>query len=128
MKYVSFLLLAFLLVSCKDNKAPQVHKISAEQILDVINDESVQIIDVRTETEFEAGNLKNAQNICITNDDFKAKAELLDKNKPVYLYCKSGVRSAKAAEVLREMGFIYIYDMKGGMDEWKEKGYKTDES
>lgn len=127
MKYVSFLLFVFLIVSCKDTKEPQVHKITAEQMLDVLNDESIQLIDVRTELEFDAGNLKNAQNICITNDDFKAKAELLDKNKPVYLYCKSGVRSAKAAEVLREMGFMFIYDMKGGMDEWKEKGYETDE-
>lgn len=128
MKLFNLLIFVFLFSACNNTKEPQVHKITAEQMLEVINDESIQLIDVRTQEEFNLGRIKNAQNICITNDDFIAKAEKLDKEKPIYLYCKVGGRSAKAAEILKEMGFKYIYDMSGGFDEWSEKGFETDKS
>lgn len=126
MKQFTLIFSLLFFFSCSETKEPQVYKISAEQMLEAIENESIQLIDVRTEEEYCSGRLKNAQNICITNDDFKARAEKLDKDKPVYLYCKVGGRSANAAEVLKEMGFKFIYDMSGGMDEWKEKGLKTD--
>lgn len=128
MKQIFPFLIALLLFSCAEKKEPQVYKISADQMLEAIENESIQLVDVRTEEEYRSGRIKNAQNICITGDDFIAKAEKLDKNKPVYLYCKVGGRSAKAAEVLKEMGFKIIYDMTGGMEEWSEKGFETDKS
>jgi rhodanese-related sulfurtransferase len=128
MKQLNLILITLLLFSCMDKKESRVYKITADQMLEAIENESIQLLDVRTEEEFCAGKIKHAQNICITNDDFIAKAELLDKNKPVYLYCKSGGRSAKVAEVLKEMGFKFIYDMTGGIKEWDEKGYETDKS
>jgi rhodanese-related sulfurtransferase len=128
MRNLSLILISIMFFACQKAKEPQVYKITTEQMLEVLENESIQILDVRTEDEFNAGKIKNAQNICITNDDFRTKAEKLDKNKPVYLYCKSGGRSAKATEVLKEMGFKIIYDMTGGMDEWNEKGLETDQS
>lgn len=95
-------------------------------MLEAIEVESVQLIDVRTQSEFKDGFIKNAKNTCIINDDFKSHAELLDRGKPVYLYCKSGARSAKAAEILEEMGFEFIYDMSGGIDEWNENNFDLD--
>lgn len=77
-----------------------------------------QLIDVRTDEEFGASHLKNAQNICVTDSDFREKASFLDKNKPVYVYCKKGGRSAKAAKVLKELGFTKIYDLQGGITAW----------
>ncbi len=126
MKQLNLILITLLLFSCMDKKEPQVYKITADQMLEALENESIQLIDVRSEEEYCLGRLKNAQNICITNDDFRARAEELDKEKPVYLYCKVGGRSANAAQVLKEMGFKYIYDMSGGMDEWSEKGFETD--
>lgn len=128
MKRLSLLTFILLFFACAENKEPQIFKITADQMLEAIENESIQLVDVRTDEEFRAGKIKNAQNICITNDDFKAKAEKLDKDRPVYLYCKAGGRSANAAEVLKEMGFKFIYDMTGGMDEWSEKGFDTDNS
>jgi len=93
-------------------------------MLEAIEFESIQLIDVRTPEEFKEGSLKKSQNICITNEDFRDQAEKLDKSKPVYLYCKSGRRSAKAAEVLKQMGFKIIYEMPGGYEAWKEMGYE----
>jgi rhodanese-related sulfurtransferase len=126
MKQLNLILIALLLFSCTDKKEPQVYKITADQMLEAIENEPLQLIDVRTQEEYCSGRLKNAQNICVTNDDFIARAKELDKDKPVYLYCKVGGRSAKAAEVLKEMGFKFIYDMTGGIDEWQEKGFETD--
>jgi rhodanese-related sulfurtransferase len=128
MKQFALILIALLLLSCVDKKDPQVYKITADQMLEAIENESIQLLDVRTKEEFCAGKIKHAQNIYIVNDDFRARAEMLDKDKPVYLYCKTGGRSAKAAEVLKEMGFKIIYDMSGGIKEWDEKGYETDKS
>ena len=43
----------------------------------------------------------------------------MDKDKPVYLYCRSGARSQKAARKLIDMGFEKVYDLKGGFMRWK---------
>jgi rhodanese-related sulfurtransferase len=43
----------------------------------------------------------------------------LNPSKPVYLYCRSGNRSGKAANLLAKMGFTEIYDLKGGYMSWK---------
>ena len=81
---------------------------------------------LRTKEEFTASHLKGAQNICVTDDDFDEKVKTLDKNKPVYVYCKMGGRSADAAKKLKKMGFTKVYDMKGGILSWEEKKLKTE--
>lgn len=125
--FIAFFVLV-LLTACQNKQEPQIQNITADQMMEAIEFESIQLIDVRTPSEFKKGRLKSAENICLINDDFKSKAQLLDKNKPVYLYCKSGKRSAKAAETLKEMGFKIIYEMSGGIDDWKEKEFDTEES
>lgn len=117
----SIFLLFFIFGSCQEKETKQVQKITAEQLLDALENKDVQLIDVRTEGEFKEGSIYNAQNICVTTNGFEQKVKNFDKNKPVYLYCKSGIRSAKAAEILKEMGFKEIYDMSGGFDEWSKK-------
>ncbi|NND78860.1 MAG: rhodanese-like domain-containing protein, partial [Maribacter sp.] len=49
---------------------------------------------------------------------FKQAFEKLDKSKPVYLYCRSGSRSKKAAQKVLDMGFVKVYDLKGGYMRW----------
>ena len=44
---------------------------------------------------------------------------LLDKKKPVILYCKGGTRSAKCAKKLKDAGFEKIYDLDGGLSRWQ---------
>jgi rhodanese-related sulfurtransferase len=58
--------------------------------------------------------LPNATNIDWNGDQFNAATEKLDKNKPVFVYCRSGGRSGKCAQMCKDMGFKEIYDMKGG--------------
>lgn len=84
------------------------------------SDENVQILDVRTATEFEAGSIPNAMNINVLTEDFtEAVANRLDKDKPVMVYCKVGGRSARAAKILEGLGFQEIYDLEGGYLNYK---------
>ena len=49
---------------------------------------------------------------------------LLDKNKPYFVYCLSGARSRSAANYMRSMGFVQVYDMKGGTLAWTKNHLK----
>lgn len=91
----------------------------------VYGEDSLQLIDVRTAEEYSVSHLKNAQNICVTDDDFRDKAANLDRTKPVYVYCKSGNRSGRAAKILKEMGFEKVYDLQGGITSWEASDLET---
>ncbi len=121
------LVMALFFVSCKDKSvAEEVKVISVEEVREAMGNGEFQLIDVRTIEEFGEGHLKNAKNICVTDDDFKEKVEKLNRNEPVYLYCRSGKRSARAGEILREMGFTEIYDMDGGILKWNEEDFELE--
>lgn len=80
---------------------------------------NVQLVDVRTPQEYQGGYIKNAINIDYFDAlNFNSTFEKLDKDKPIYLYCRSGNRSQKAARKLVEMGFKEIYDLRGGYMNW----------
>ncbi|HRP57748.1 thioredoxin domain-containing protein [Agriterribacter sp.] len=78
-----------------------------------------QIIDVRTPEEFQSGHIATAKNINIYDTDFKDQLKKLNKEEPVFVYCKVGGRSAKAAKTLQDMGFVNVYDLQGGMMAWE---------
>ncbi len=107
--------------ACNDNSvAQEIHVLTPLEFHDVIaNKNDVQLVDVRTPEEFEEGHLENAENIDVLETDFITKAEKLDLEKPIYIYCRSGKRSAKAALILKDVGFKEIYDMKGGYLHWQ---------
>lgn len=82
-------------------------------------DENAVILDVRTEDEFNEGFIANAINIDIhRGQDFVNEIEALDKNKNYYVYCRSGMRSAKACEIMNQLGFENSYNLIGGITEW----------
>lgn len=85
----------------------------------------VQIIDVRTPEEFASGALPAAKNFNINSSDFEQNLESLDKSKPVLVYCLSGGRSGKAAEIMANKGFKEVYNMEGGMVRWRAEGRKA---
>ncbi len=82
----------------------------------------VQLIDVRTQEEFQAGHLNGALNWDIENGDFQKNMPSLDKNKPVLVYCAVGGRSATSANKLNAAGYTKVYDLKGGIKAWKAAG------
>jgi len=126
MKMLAFLGLTICLffTACKENDSErEIKVISPEEVYKVVSENrNLQLIDVRTQEEYGEDHLKTAQNICVTDDDFREKVAKLDKNEPVYLYCRSGKRSANAAQILKDMGFKEIYDMEGGFVNWESQG------
>ena len=84
----------------------------------VLMNQDVQLIDVRTSEEYSKGFIEEAQNIDYNSTDFANKISKLDKNKPVLLYCAMGGRSSKASKVFKSLGFKKIYDLKGGFLSW----------
>ncbi len=101
--------------------------ISSEKLKSVLAESpNVQLVDVRTASEFESGHLANAINISITDGDFESQISKLDKTEPIYIYCKSGARSARACNAMEEMGFVEMYDLKGGITSWKSAGLSVE--
>ena len=83
-------------------------------------DENAVFLDVRTPEEFEHGIIPNAINIDIyKGQGFIYLLDELDKAKSYYVYCHAGSRSAKACEIMRQMGFEKTFNLVGGMSNWK---------
>ena len=85
----------------------------------VLMDKNYTLVDVRTPEEFEQGALPNAVNISVTALDFPFEINQLDKDEPILIYCKSGGRSARAAIVMKALGFSKIYELDGGYLSWE---------
>ncbi|PIY08575.1 MAG: rhodanese-like domain-containing protein [Flexibacter sp. CG_4_10_14_3_um_filter_32_15] len=86
------------------------------------------IVDVRTPEEFAQASIPKSKNIDFNGDSFEAELAKLEKDKPLFIYCKSGARSAKAVEKAKEMGFERIIELEGGMDAWKASKIETQHS
>ena len=85
-------------------------------ILADVKAQNAYLVDVRTLEEYQAGHLKFSKNIDFKSADFQAQIKNLKKRKPVYLYCRSGNRSGKAADSLRSWGFKAVYNLGGLVD------------
>ena len=108
-------------------KEPIVKVIPPEDFKNKVDKKTVQLIDVRRPKEFTAGHLKNSKNINVLGADFVKNMEnAFDKNKPIYVYCKGGMRSARASAALKEAGFMEIYDLKGGFLAWSKKNLEIE--
>ena len=123
MKKLFFLLLAvMMLTACgqaKENDQGAVYvNITAEEAKQIMdNEEGYIILDVRTQEEYDQGHIPGA--VLIPNTEIEARAEegLPDKDQLILVYCRSGNRSKKAAEILVELGYTNIKEF-GGIIDW----------
>jgi rhodanese-related sulfurtransferase len=98
-------------------------EVSAEEFEKGLVDKQIQLLDVRTASEFRSGYIKNAlQANWNDRTEFEKRIAALDKNKPVYIYCLSGPRSSAAAGWLRNKGFVNVVELAGGFSGWKRQG------
>lgn len=96
---------------------------SGEAVTWLAETRDVQVLDVRTKEEFAEGHLKGAKLIPWTDKDFTARADAeLDKGKPLFVYCRSGRRSAEAVKALEKAGFKDIRHLQGGILAWRKAG------
>ena len=120
-KLISLSFISLLLSSCFGQTPKEVETITPKAFAEKLKvTKSPQLLDVRTPEEFKSGHLDNAINMDWYEDDFAKKAAKYDKSKPVFVYCKAGVRGKKAATKLAELGFTKIYNLEGGIDNWNE--------
>ncbi|MGO3812396.1 rhodanese-like domain-containing protein [Mesonia sp.] len=112
---VLILTLISTLVACEAQQTNTIEVLSATEFKEAVTNKEVQLVDVRTPKEFKEGEIEEALNIdFLQNETFTTQFEKLDKEEPVYIYCRSGNRSGKAAKQLEKMGFKEIYDLEGG--------------
>ena len=74
------------------------------------------LLDVRTTEEYAGGHIQGAINIPVQN--LEARLSEVPKDKAVVVYCRSGGRSHRAKELLKNKGHTQVYDI-GGMGNWK---------
>jgi rhodanese-related sulfurtransferase len=86
-----------------------------------ISQAGIQVLDVRTSEEYVSGHIKNAlQADWLKREEFKDRVQYLDKTKPIYVYCGSGVRSSAAAKWLSSNGFQHVSELESGFIAWKK--------
>ncbi|MCB0462650.1 MAG: rhodanese-like domain-containing protein [Flavobacteriaceae bacterium] len=112
--------------SCKETTEENIKLVTPEEMKELSQMDGVQLVDVRTPEEFEEGHIKGFQNIDFMSDTFQEDLEKLDKTKPVIVYCKSGNRSGKSCKIMKEKGFVKVYDLEGGIEQWKYEGNKVE--
>ena len=121
--FITFIYLSIILSSCQAQTSKNIQLLEAPAFAEKIkNTPNAQILDVRTPQEFAGDHIENAKNINWLNADFATNAATLNNTKPVFVYCKAGSRSNKAAAKLAEMGFTNIYDLQGGILKWEAAG------
>ena len=121
--FITFIYLSIILSSCQAQTSKNIQLLEAPAFAEKIkNTPNAQILDVRTPQEFAGDHIENAKNINWLNADFATNAATLNNTKPVFVYCKAGSRSNKAAAKLEEMGFTTIYDLQGGILKWEAAG------
>lgn len=114
-----------LLNSCNSNSqsdeaAAVVKNIQQAEFEKLESKENVIVIDVRTPGEVSEGKIKGADLfIDFRGGNFEAEVDKLDKEKEYIVYCRSGGRSASAADVMIDKGFKHVYNLEGGIMGWK---------
>ena len=132
-------ILSFTFISCAQNTAKKEVKDNGnnyatqdKQVVELINPKDlnaklgdIQLIDIRTPGEYAEGYIEGAINVNFFDKDFNAQMAKLNMDKELYIYCRSGNRSRKAAKRLKDQGFTKIYDLQGGILNWNRNKLKV---
>lgn len=118
---ISILLLTF--CSCKQSGqlSASYEDITVTDAASLFRSGSVKFLDVRTPQEIAAGKIGTAVCIDYRSQSFADKVGKLNKHHHYVVYCKSGGRSAKASEMMQNMGFKNVNNLLGGYSAWQEE-------
>tara|TARA_B100001559_G_C16089685_1_gene434193 strand:- start:112 stop:507 length:396 start_codon:yes stop_codon:yes gene_type:complete len=101
---------------------------TVSELKDTISDidHELVLLDVRTQSEYNGGHIKNAINI--SHDHILEKPELVAqfKDSQMVVFCRSGVRAGKVIQMLESLGFQDIIDIDGDMLAWSKAGYSVE--
>ena len=134
--YLSYLTYFIIFFSgCISNENTQVETTDTEQfLLNIKPDEAFNLIqnntknkdfiilDVRTLNEYQSEHIANAIVIDYYNETFQDEINSLDKDKTYFIYCRTGRRTGETMKIMKELGFTQVYNILGGITQWKSLG------
>ena len=109
------------LFGSKSSKDPRIQILDPKGYKALMKEHSpVQLVDVRTQREFDQGHLQGAVLVdYFDQQNFLKSFESFRKDLPLFIYCRSGNRSQKAARKLLQLGFEKVIDLQGGILAWE---------
>lgn len=105
-----------------DAKSAIAKRVSVDEWIKLMNANDGVVLDVRTAGEFQGGHIEGAVNMDFMESNFSDKLASLDKEKTYFMHCASGGRSAKALNAMRDMGFVAVYELEGGIRAYTAAG------
>lgn len=119
MRALAAVLLALALAGCAPQAVPAaVERIGASEAHELMTSDRVAVLDVRTQEEYDASHIVNARLLPLDDiDEASAAVVAPDKDALVLVYCRTGVRSAEAAQKLAALGYSQVRDF-GGIVDW----------
>lgn len=118
--------IVMLLIAINDfGQSAIIKQLNSSALNNITDNKKVTLIDVRTRGEYANGHIADAGQLNYYALDFKEKLLLLQKDQPIYLYCNTGYRSQRAAEILAENGYKEVYNLEHGIMEWNLYDYPT---
>ena len=111
---------SMLLWSLFGNRLRGVKEVSCADALQLINHKNAVVLDVREQSEYDAGHILNAKLIPLGK--LKQRIAELEKHQhePIVVMCRSGIRSASACIVLGKQGYTQAYNLVGGVLAWEK--------
>ena len=98
------------------------HTVDEISVQEAIELENAVFVDSREMREYEVSHISNALFVGYDSLDL-SPLQKVDKNKPIIIYCSVGYRSEKVAEKMKALGFTQVYNLYGGIFEWKNQNY-----
>ena len=120
------LALSVLVTACSSDTTTQsIELVSPADAAQVIADDpaGLVVLDIRTPEEFNEARLADAIMVDFYADDFADQLDTLDKDVPYVMYCRTGNRSSDAVKTMKDLGFVEVYEIDGGIANWYEQGY-----
>jgi len=130
-KLVGLVLVVLLLVAAcsSGSDTATIELVSPAEAAQVIDDDpaGLVVLDIRTPEEFNEARLADAVNVDFYAADFADQLDGLDKNDPYVMYCRSGNRSSDAVKAMKDLGFVEVYEINGGIVNWYDSGFPVEQ-
>lgn len=120
------LALSVLVTACSsDTRTQSIELVSPADAAQVIADDpaGLVVLDLRTLEEFNEARLADAIMVDFYADDFADQLDTLNKDAPYVVYCRTGNRSSEAVKTMKDLGFVEVYEVDGGIVNWYDQGY-----
>lgn len=110
----AFMLLLPMIKKTSDGAA----NVSPNDAVLLINRSNAVVVDVRNDAEFASGHITDAKHIPVEQLEDRLAELRKFKDKPLLVYCQSGIRSAKASSILLKSEFTQVHNLEGGINAW----------